>query len=157
GKVSPTTASHVMAELNGRITAVLDSGPCPVGVESTVLNLSGTPTLLRPGGATVEAIEAMIGPLHRIDQAAVTSELRSPGMLASDYAAKLPIRLNADSVNDDEALLSFGTPLPGSAVTFDLSTNGDLTEAAARLFDGLRRLDEDAGSRGLVRIAVMSI
>jgi L-threonylcarbamoyladenylate synthase len=157
GKVSPTTARHVMSELTGRITAVLDSGPCQIGLESTVLDLSDAPTLLRPGGATVEAIEAAIGPLRRIDHTPSTAMPQSPGMLASHYAPRLPIRLDAHSVQHDEALLSFGTPLPGSAIAFDLSTDGDLTEAAARLFDGLRRLDEGAASRGLVRIAVMPI
>lgn len=157
GKVSPTTARHVMSELTGRITAVLDSGPCQIGLESTVLDLSDAPTLLRPGGATVEAIEAAIGPLRRIDHTPSTAMPQSPGMLASHYAPRLPIRLDAHSVQHDEALLSFGTPLPGSAIAFDLSTDGDLTEAAARLFDGLRRLDEAAASRGLVRIAVMPI
>jgi L-threonylcarbamoyladenylate synthase len=157
GKVSPTTARHVMSELTGRIAAVLDSGPCPIGLESTVLDLSDAPTLLRPGGATVEAIEAAIGPLRRIDHTPSTAMPQSPGMLASHYAPRLPIRLDAHSVQHDEALLSFGTPLPGSAIAFDLSTDGDLTEAAARLFDGLRRLDEAAASRGLVRIAVMPI
>lgn len=157
GKVSPTTARHVMSELTGRITAVLDSGPCQIGLESTVLDLSDAPTLLRPGGATVEAIEAAIGPLRRIDHMPSTAMPQSPGMLASHYAPRLPIRLDAHSVQHDEALLSFGTPLPGSAIAFDLSTDGDLTEAAARLFDGLRRLDEAAASRGLVRIAVMPI
>ena len=157
GKVSPTTARHVMSELTGRIAAVLDSGPCQIGLESTVLDLSDAPTLLRPGGATVEAIEAAIGPLRRIDHTPSTAMPQSPGMLASHYAPRLPIRLDAHSVQNDEALLSFGTPLPGSAIAFDLSTDGDLTEAAARLFDGLRRLDEAAASRGLVRIAVMPI
>jgi L-threonylcarbamoyladenylate synthase len=136
---------------------VLDSGPCQIGLESTVLDLSDAPTLLRPGGATVEAIEAAIGPLRRIDHTPSTAMPQSPGMLASHYAPRLPIRLDAHSVQHDEALLSFGTPLPGSAIAFDLSTDGDLTEAAARLFDGLRRLDEAAASRGLVRIAVMPI
>ena len=157
GKVSPTTAQHVMTELTGRIAAVLDSGPCGVGVESTVLDLSIAPTLLRPGGATAEAIEAVIGPLNRIDHTALTAMPRSPGMLTSHYAPRLPMRLDAHSVQYDEALLSFGTPLAGSAVAFDLSANGDLTEAAARLFDGLRKLDEAAVSRGLARIAVMPI
>jgi L-threonylcarbamoyladenylate synthase len=157
GKVSPTTARHVMTELTGRIAAVLDSGPCPIGLESTVLDLSDAPTLLRPGGATVEAIEAVIGPLRRVDHEAPTSMSRSPGMLVSHYAPRLPMRLDAHSVQYDEALLSFGAPLKGSAIAFDLSTGGDLTEAAARLFDGLRRLDEAAASRGLVRIAVMPV
>ncbi len=89
GQVSPTTARHVLDGLAGRIAAVLDSGPCPVGVESTVLDLSAAePVLLRPGGATVEAIEAVIGPVRRNDTAQAPGALRSPGLLASHYAPR---------------------------------------------------------------------
>ncbi len=157
GQVSPTTARHVLDELAGRIAAVLDSGPCSVGVESTVLDLSGSePSLLRPGGATVEAIEAVIGPVCRIGQPS-SDALRSPGMLASHYAPRLPVRLNAVAVQRDEALLAFGAALPGAGAVFGLSDAGDLTEAAARLFVGLRALDETAVTLGLARIAVMPI
>jgi L-threonylcarbamoyladenylate synthase len=82
---------------------------------------------------------------------------RSPGLLASHYAPKLPVRLDAVDVQRDEALLAFGPPLVGAGAAFGLSEAADLTEAAARLFAGLRKLDENAGSRGLVRIAVMPV
>jgi L-threonylcarbamoyladenylate synthase len=156
GRVSPTTSRHVLDELSGRIAAVLDSGPCPIGIESTVIDLSGAaPALLRPGGATVEAIEAVIGPLRARDDA--TGALRSPGLLASHYAPTLPIRLDAVDVQHDEALLAFGPPLPGAGAVFCLSNKADLTEAAARLFAGLRQLDADAAACGLRRIAVMAV
>jgi L-threonylcarbamoyladenylate synthase len=158
GQVSPTTALHVLDGLEGRIAAVLDTGPCPVGVESTVLDLSGArPLLLRPGGVTREAIEAVVGPvqLGLTPQAAEASRtLRSPGLLVSHYAPDLPVRLDAASVARDEALLAFGPPLPGAGVVFQLSERGDLVEAAARLFEGLRTLDRIAGLRG---IAVMNV
>jgi L-threonylcarbamoyladenylate synthase len=158
GHVSPTTAQHVLAELAGRIAAVLDSGPCPVGVESTVLDLSGNdPILLRPGGATAEAIEAAIGPVQRVDTMQASGALRSPGLLASHYAPRLPVRLNAEDVRPDEALLAFGPPLPGASLAFQLSAAGDLTEAAARLFAGLRALDADGARLKLAGIAVMPI
>jgi L-threonylcarbamoyladenylate synthase len=158
GRVSPTTARHVLDELSGRIAAVLDSGPCPVGVESTVLDLSGAaPVLLRPGGATLEALEAVIGPVRSAAETQTSDAVRSPGLLASHYAPKLPVRLDALDVQRDEALLAFGTPLPGAGAVFRLSDGGDLTEAAARLFAGLRKLDEDAASLGLARIAVMPV
>lgn len=157
GQVSPTTADHVADGLSGRIDAILDSGPCPVGVESTVLDLSGgRPFLLRPGGVTREAIEAVIGPVQiglSLTAAEATRTLRSPGMLMSHYAPGLPVRLMADSVSDDEALLAFGTPLPGAGTVFQLSAKGDLVEAASRLFEGLRCLD-GSGLRG---IAVMPV
>ncbi len=157
GQVSPTTAAHVMQGLGGRIAAILDSGPCAVGVESTVLDLSGEqPILLRPGGATVEAIEALIGPVIR---GGVTpgGALRSPGMLASHYAPSLPVRLNAATVLADEALLAFGPPLSRAGAVFSLSPSGDPTEAAARLFEGLRWLDAEGTRLGLRGIAVMPI
>jgi L-threonylcarbamoyladenylate synthase len=157
GQVSPTTAEHVLAGLAGRIAAVLDSGPCPVGVESAVLDVTGPrPVLLRPGGLTCEALAAVIGPIARgisPAQAEASRTLRSPGLLVSHYAPALPVRLNAGDVAASEALLAFGPPLPGAGAVFQLSTAGDLVEAAANLFAGLRALD----ASGLAAIAVMPI
>ncbi len=157
GHVSPTTAAHVLDDLAGRIDAVLDGGPCPVGVESTVLDLSDEgATLLRPGGVTVEAIEAVIGPIAppgRGNEAAP----KSPGRLTSHYAPSLPLRLDARSIGPDEALLAFGPSPPPAACAINLSPTGDLTEAAAQLYAALRALDTEARQRGLTRIAVMPI
>lgn len=156
GTVSPTTAQHVLDDLGGRIAAVLDSGPCPVGVESTVLDLTGRdPMLLRPGGTTLEAIGAEIGPI--VQRASSSDVLRSPGMMASHYAPSLPVRLDAMSVSNDEALLAFGIPLPGAGATFNLSPSGDPIEAAARLFVGLRILDATGPAHGCKRIAAMPV
>ena len=156
GSVSPTTARHVLDDLDGRIGAVIDSGPCPLGVESTVLDLSGSqPVLLRPGGTTAEALEAVIGSL--LTSHDPPDAPRSPGMLASHYAPTLPVRLNAADVAEDEALLAFGPPLPAAGLIFSLSAGGDLAEAAARLFAGLRQLDRKGVALGLRRIAVMPV
>ena len=159
GQVSPTTAAHVLDSLAGRIAAILDSGPCPVGVESTVLDLtSPTPVLLRPGGLPREAIEALIGPIGTgitPAQAEAARGLRSPGLQVSHYAPNLPVRLAATQVAPDQALLAFGPPLPGAALTYQLSETANLTEAAARLFAGLRSLD--AAGPHLRAIAVMPI
>lgn len=162
GQISPTTTAHVLAGLRGRIAAVLDSGPCRVGVESTVLDLStGTPLLLRPGGLALEALEAAIGPVRLgvpIDKTVDRhAKLRSPGMLVSHYAPALPVRVRADEVGADEALLAFGLPLPGARLVFQLSESGDLAEAAARLFEGLHWLDAQAPALGLRRIAAMAV
>lgn len=151
GHISPTSADDVFAELDGRIAAVLDSGPCAVGVESTIVDLCGpTPALLRPGGITREDLEAEIGPLSEPGDA-----IRAPGMLASHYAPNAPLRLNASAVRRDEALLAFGPPLPGATFVYQLSAAGDLTEAAANVFAGLRALDELVRSVGLAGIAAM--
>ena len=161
GQVSPTTARHVLDGLGGRIAAVLDCGSCPVGVESTVLDLTGMrPIILRPGGATTEAIEALIGPVDRVipHATAETSRgLRSPGLLASHYAPTLPVRLDAEAVGADEGLLAFGPKLPGAGVVFTLSPSGDMAEAAANLFGGLRWLDAEGQRLGLRGIAAMPI
>ncbi len=161
GQVSPTTTAHVLDGLAGRIDAVIDSGPCPVGVESTVLALTGPrPLLLRPGGATVETIEALIGPVdHGAPHGVSGSEagLPSPGMLLSHYAPTLPVRLAARSVAAEEALLAFGPALPGAGTTYELSPTGNPAEAAARLFEGLRDLDARGQALGLRGIAVMRV
>jgi L-threonylcarbamoyladenylate synthase len=161
GQVSPTTAAHVLDGLGGRIAAVIDGGSCAVGVESTVLDLSGDrPFLLRPGGVPADAIEAVIGPVGRgITPAAAeqTRTLRSPGLLVSHYAPSLPVRLDAMDVGADEALLAFGPVLPGARVVFQLSADGDTGEAAANLFAGLRWLDAEGTRLGLTRIAAMPV
>ncbi|MBR0679773.1 threonylcarbamoyl-AMP synthase [Roseomonas eburnea] len=161
GQVSPTTAQHVLDGLGGRIAAVLDGGPCEVGVESTVLHLAaGGAALLRPGGVPAEAIEAVIGPVARplpLSAAEKTRTLRSPGMMLSHYAPSLPVRLNATEAAPEEALLAFGPALPGAGAVWQMSEARDLKEAAARLFAGLRWLDAEGGRRGLARIAVMPV
>ncbi|MBR0650612.1 threonylcarbamoyl-AMP synthase [Roseomonas terrae] len=161
GQVSPTTAAHVQDGLGGRIAAVLDGGPCEVGVESSVLDLAaGGAALLRHGGVPVEAIEAVIGPVARpipLSTAAASRSLRSPGMMLSHYAPSLPVRLEAREVASDEALLAFGPPLPGAGAVWQMSDARDPTEAATRLFAGLRWLDAEGARLGLSRIAVMPV
>jgi L-threonylcarbamoyladenylate synthase len=157
GGISPTTAAHVLAGLEGRIAAVIESGPCRVGLESTVLDLAGpSPVLLRPGGVTVEALQAAIGgPLSLASGQAGAPH--SPGMLLSHYAPRLPLRINATSIGANEALLAFGPPLPGAALVFQLSAKANLNEAAANLFEGLHWLDDHAPAHALAAIAAMPI
>ena len=154
GGISPTTAGHVAQGLGGRIDVILDGGRCEIGVESTVLDLTeAVPRLLRPGGVTRAALEAEIG-LLAAGPGDPDRAPRSPGQLASHYAPARPLRLDADTVAADEALLAFGPePLEGAAVTLNLSAKGDLEEAAANLFSMLHRLDRP----GLRAIAVMPI
>ncbi|HXY99066.1 MAG TPA: L-threonylcarbamoyladenylate synthase [Stellaceae bacterium] len=141
GRVSPTTAAHVLDELDGRIAAVLDGGPCRVGLESTVIDLTTPrPMLLRPGGLAAEAIEEVVGPLERAP--ASGGAPRSPGLLARHYAPALPLRLEAKDARPGEALLAFGPRAPrGAKAVRWLSRKGDLAEAAANLFAALRSVD----------------
>ncbi|GBR01228.1 L-threonylcarbamoyladenylate synthase [Acetobacter oeni] len=158
GAVSPSDGGHVMDGLGGRIAAVLDTGPCRVGVESTVLDLSGSAAiLLRPGAVTAEDIEAVIGPLTWPAHDSVSGALPGPGMLKSHYAPRLPVRLDASTVADDEALLAFGLPLQGGRLVWNLSEAGRLDEAASRLFAGLRALDYEGALLGLRGIAVQPV
>lgn len=141
GRVSPTTAEHVLRDLGDAVDLVVDAGPCPVGLESTIVDLSEPERarLLRPGGLSRERIEALIGPLEGVDGGPV----RAPGLLGRHYAPRRPLRLGARRVAADEALLAFGPEPPaGARVTLNLSPRGDLAEAAANLFAMLRRLDE---------------
>lgn len=154
GRVSPTSASDVAVELGDAIELILDAGPCRIGVESTVIDLSepDRPVLLRPGGVPREAIEEILGPL--CEPSSSEDRPRSPGRLASHYAPSLPVRLDALEVEPDEALLAFGPEVPpGAFVTFNLSPSGDLAEAARRLYAFLRAADR-SGAR---RIAVVPI
>jgi L-threonylcarbamoyladenylate synthase len=155
GRVSPTQAAHVAAELGGRVALILDGGACAVGVESTVLDFSGAspePALLRPGGVTLEELASALGRVA-IAEAAPAAP-RSPGQLPSHYAPRLPLRLDAAAARPGEALLAFGPkPPPGFAETLFLSRTGDLAEAAANLFAMLRRLDRPE----FTGIAVMPI
>lgn len=131
GRISPTTAQHVVDGLSGKIAAVVDGGACDVGLESTIVG--GTPSaLLRPGGLATEQIEAITGPL-----AAAGKAISAPGQLASHYAPAARVRLEANTAQAGEVLLGFG-PMQSD---LNLSIAGDLTEAAAHLFDHLHRLD----------------
>jgi L-threonylcarbamoyladenylate synthase len=144
GEISPTTADHVAAALGQRIDLILDGGSCPIGLESTVVDLTGpAPRLLRPGGLVRSKIEAEIGPLQAGPGPGDEGEAAlSPGQQASHYAPARPVRLDARSVAPDEALLAFGPrPLAGAATVLNLSPSGDLEEAAANLFAMLRALD----------------
>ncbi|MGZ9809549.1 L-threonylcarbamoyladenylate synthase [Pseudoroseicyclus sp. H15] len=147
GRVSPTTAEHVLAGLSGKIAAVLDGGACDVGVESTIIGLTGAPALLRAGGIPAEAIEACLG--APLAPPPANASPTSPGQLASHYAPTGTIRLDAEAARPGETFLGFGP----SAADLNLSSSGDLTEAAANLFACLHQLD----AMGATRIAVAPI
>ncbi|WP_420405524.1 L-threonylcarbamoyladenylate synthase [Nisaea sp.] len=145
GRVSPTTAEHVLDGLEGRVSIILDGGPCAVGLESTVLDLSGeVPAILRPGAVTPEMLEPLIGPVGFAGNGA---KIAAPGMLESHYAPALPVRLDATAPEAGELFLGFGD-IAGPEGSESLSACGDLTEAASCLFALLRRLDRP-GATGI--------
>jgi len=164
GKVSPTTAQHVLHDLRDRIELLINDGPAPLGIESTIIACLDGPVLLRPGAIDRDAIEKLLGtaiaapmsptPGHHGRRGTVTPGAPArtpapvaPGMLASHYAPKTPLRMNAAEVAPGEALLAFGADAPTgvdrAAAMLNLSERGDLIEAAANLFAHLRSLDTE--------------
>ena len=136
GQISPTTAAHVRAGLDGRIAAIVDDGPCGVGLESTIIGLTGPSALLRPGGVALEQIESILAvELHHHQPGDL---LTAPGQLQSHYAPDASVRLNAQSRQGDEVLLGFG---PG-ACDLNLSDSASLPEAATNLFAALHKLNQ---------------
>ena len=152
GRVSPVTAGHVLEDLGDRIDAVLDAGPTSVGLESTIVAcLDGPPVLLRPGGVSRSEIEAVVGPLA----APASGKIEAPGMLASHYAPRARLRLDATELREGEAGLDFGGRFASAtgAEVLDLSRKADLVEAASRLYFCLRALD----ATGAAAIAVAPV
>jgi L-threonylcarbamoyladenylate synthase len=160
GHVSPTTAQHVQSDLAGRIDVILDGGAVMVGVESTIIGCFDAPMLLRPGGLPRAEIERVLGSAlvqPPDDPIANSGQPLAPGMLASHYAPRTPVRLNAVSLEPGEALLAFGPGIvrgiDAASAVMNLSERGELTEAAASLFGHLRALD----ALGADTIAVMPV
>jgi len=149
GKISPTTAEHVETSLGSRIPYIVNGGSCAIGLESTVIDLSGeNPKLLRFGGVTLGQLNAIIGPISLCYNKNI---ILSPGMLSRHYAPDTPIRLNATKFSKTETVLGFGPGAPTSA--FNLSSTGNLIEAAANLFNFMHKLNKPGASP----IAVMPI
>ncbi len=154
GSVSPTTAAHVREGLGDRVDMILDGGPCAVGVESTIVKVEESRAiLLRPGGVSREDLERIAGrPLMNPPAGAI----EAPGMLASHYAPRARLRINAEAPRADEAFLAFG-PAGDHPYTLNLSGAGDVIEAAANLFAHLRALDALCAAKGLSGIAAAPV
>lgn len=157
GYISPTHALHVLMQFkDGQgLNLIIDGGPCTVGVESTILDLTGqTPTLLRPGGVAVEDLEAVLGPIAVVEKHSDGDAINAPGQLSNHYAPSIPIRINVKPEDRErgESLLSFGPDMPKRAA-LNLSKKGDLREAAANLFTMMRALDMP-GIRGIAVVPI---
>ena len=153
GSVTATNAQHVVSDFTNQDVYILEAGQAEIGLESTVVQLSGQDArLLRPGSITQAEIEQVLGrPVMRAGDE--NHQPASPGMITSHYAPKAHLRLNATYVENDEALLAFGAALAGAMTVFNLSERSDLEEASSRLFAALRQLD----ASGAKKIAVMPI
>lgn len=151
GRISPTTADHVFAGLKGRIAAVVDDGPCTVGLESTIIGFDGAKAvLLRVGGLPAEQIESVLSHSLALPQ---SDNITAPGQLSSHYAPRGAVRLNATSALKNELMLGFGD-ISG---ILSLSTKGDLTEAAANLFGHLHQLDAMGGPIAVAPIPMQGL
>jgi L-threonylcarbamoyladenylate synthase len=156
GRISPTSAQHVAADLGEKIALILDGGAAGVGVESTIVKVEGkTVRLLRPGGLDVAAIEALLG--VEVERSNHAEAIEAPGMLASHYAPQAGVRLNVDRVRQGEVFVNFGNQEIANAgeamAKFDLSPTGDLREAAANLFAVMKKADQlDAPSIGFAPV-----
>lgn len=151
GYISPTEAAHVELQFSGSKTLnlLIDGGPCAVGLESTIIDMSGDrATLLRPGGLAISEIEAVVGPLA----VHASEDIIAPGQLKSHYAPTLPLRMNVrpEDRNADESYLGFGPDMP-TEDALNLSPTGNFSEAAANLFAMMRRLD--AGDSAAIAVA----
>ena len=144
GRISPTTAAHVLAGLDGAIEGVLMGGACAVGVESTILGLTPEPVLLRPGGLPVEALEALLGGPVGVGGAAEAPT--SPGQLLSHYAPGAALRLSATEAGEGEVLLGFG-PVTGDMT---LSASGDLPRTCCQSMSRRAAAPRDGTVQGAV-------
>ena len=166
GQLSPTTPEHVIQSLGANLEYIVTGGKCDIGLESTILDMTGEkPCLLRAGAITREDIETLIGEIDDATTATENETPKSPGQMLKHYAPRTPLRLNAIDLNEGEALLGFGSmkfmgikgggkiqDLPRGHV-LNLSEAGDLIEAASNLFSMLHKLDQS----GAKKIAVMNI
>ena len=165
GRPSPTTAAHMLEDMDGRIDAILDGGPCSVGVESTIVDLTCTPPLLRPGGITLEQLRAALGEVA-VDPAVTRlmgagERPRAPGMKYRHYAPKAPVTVVtgapersaayiAAHAGPGDGVICFEEFLPmyagGARPVMSLGPAGDKGEQARRVFDALRAFDHTAVS-----------
>lgn len=152
GRLSPTDAGHVTKLFSNTELAILPGETSSIGLESTIIDMTQEkPVILRYGGLSIDELRKVI---PDISFAEVSDKVTSPGQLLRHYAPRIPLRLNATEVHQDEALLAFGKALPTSGPCLNLSPQGDLLEAASHLFSYLHELEEHADISG---IAVMPI
>ena len=156
GTISPTTAEHVRQSLGDKIDMIIDGGPCTIGIESSIIKVTDDlVTLLRPGGIAREVIEEFLG--QPVSDASHTENPEAPGMLASHYAPRAMLRLNANAPQQGEAFLGFAEIATEGADALNLSEAGDMLEATTNLFAHLHALDRSAAAHGLKTIAVAPI
>ena len=150
-KLSPTTAKDVVDEFNNNIKMIIDGGKCQIGLESTIIDLTGKPSILRPGSITVEKIQEILK--KKIKTNSNIKKIKSPGQLKLHYSPGIPVKINKKSAKKNQALIGFGKQFKTQKNHFNLSKKGSLKEAANNLYSVMRKIRR----RNFKSIAVVKI
>jgi L-threonylcarbamoyladenylate synthase len=151
--ISPTSAEMVRQDLEEKVQVILDGGACQIGIESTILDLTGQPfTILRPGGVLQEEIESFLGEAVLSSPQAYAETKKAPGMMKKHYSPSIPLRINAAFPMPHEAFIAFGKT--DVAYDLNLSITGDLKEAGQNLFQFLKKLDKPGKYTGIAMMPI---
>ena len=137
-KLSPTSAKDVVDEFKNKIKFILDGGQCHFGLESTIIDLTGNPTILRPGNITTEKIKKILKKKIRVKN--FSKSIKSPGQLKLHYSPGIPVEMNKESPKKNQAFIVFGKKFKNRKNYFNLSKKGDLKEAANNLYKTMRKI-----------------
>jgi len=135
-KLSPTCAKDVVDEFGKKVKIILDGGKCKIGLESTIVDLTGEPAILRPGKITKEKIEKILSKKIKIIKN--FKKINAPGQLKFHYSPGIPVKMNKNSINKHQALIGFGKNFKIGKNYFNLSKKGNLKEAANNLYKTMR-------------------
>ena len=150
-KLSPTCAKDVFDEFGKKIKIILDGGKCKIGLESTIVDLTGKPSILRPGKITKEKIEKILRIKIKIRKN--FKKINAPGQLKLHYSPGIPVQMNKKNINKQQALIGFGKKFKIGENYFNLSKNGNLKEIANNLYKTMRKIKK----RRFKSIAVIKI
>jgi L-threonylcarbamoyladenylate synthase len=150
-KLSPTSAKDVLEEFGNKIKFILDGGQCKIGLESTILDLTGKPSILRPGSITIEKIQKILKKKIKIKKN--LKKIKAPGQLKLHYSPGIPVKMNRKNIEKHQALIGFGKKFKVGKNYFNLSKKGNLKEAANNLYKTMRKIRK----RNFKSIAVVKI
>jgi len=150
-KLSPTSAKDVFEEFGNKIKFILDGGQCKIGLESTIVDLTGKPSILRPGSITAEKIQKILKKKIKIKKN--LKRIKSPGQLKLHYSPGIPVKMNRKNAKKHQALIGFGKKFKVGKNHFNLSKKGNLKEAANNLYKTMRKIRK----RNFKSIAVVKI
>ena len=150
-RLSPTSAKDVFDEFGKNIKFILDGGKCKIGLESTIIDLTSKPVILRPGSITINKIKKVLQ--KEIKFKVKSKEIKSPGQLKLHYYPGIPVEMNAQYAKKNQAIIGFGRKFKDRKNHFNLSKNGNLEEAANKLYKPMRKIKK----KNIKSIAVANI